>query len=265
MNRKRLLAGVALLLVGMGCTKRPGPPSAEFGKARDQFLQLESDEPTTVFTDPKVKVLLAVIEAVPADSISKSAADSLAQEIREGLADAEKTKIDRAASVASSNKPAAYVAIQLPVPPTPAVAPVAPVAARTDAGPPPPPAFPTAGMSFAEFSQRFGGCFAKTSVFGQPDGTSGDVFTLNADKSCQDKFSSFASTLVLVSGAKVSGLVPKSAVISQHEVTINTPSAKPPPAAEAPPAPSPAPTPTLVRVPVPPPVDPNFNPDAVNH
>jgi hypothetical protein len=286
MNLKRL-APLTLAVALWGCSKKPGPASAEFSKAQGQFLNLLNQKPLDVYGDPALNGILTTLDAVPTDSISHEAAVSLATQIRAGQAEYAKTAQEKAAAVASSNKAPPTGPAQPYVATAPSTAPTPPPADPTggvDAGVQGPVGGPQPGMSAADFSSKFGLCFSRTSTYTTTAKDSrGDVYSLNEQAACLAKYPSYRGQLVLVAGGSVQRLASKADVVSQETMTVNQPVQIPVANPNGTPAPAPQPQPQPVQpqparppqtslpdaTPPPPPAntppqDPNFNPDAVN-
>ena len=226
MNLKRL-APLTLAVAVWGCSKKPGPASAEYSKAQGQFLTLLNQKPLDVYGDPSLSGILSSLDSVPADSISHEAAVALATQIRTGQADYAKASSDRAAAVANANKstpPTGTLSVVQAQPAQPSSDTPAPAA--VDAGPGGPTGGPTVGMSADEFNSRFGLCFSRTSTYtitANGKDSRGDIYSLNEQAACLARYSSFSGQLIMVSGGKVQRFASKADVVSQETVTVNQP------------------------------------------
>lgn len=250
MNRFRLAVGVCAAVLALGCSKRPGPASPEFQKARQQYLDLlAKDGPNDVYLDPGITAVRMSLDRVPPDSVDADAAKSLAGTIDKGIAEAKANQAAREAAKAETAK-----AADAPVPSLGGGAQAPAVAAAQPAQPaqPAPTDGPHEGMSAAEFQTKFGGCFDKDSVFKDTQGHTGDAYVLSA--ACATRYPSFKDQLVLVSNAKVLNVVPRSAEQGRQEFQVQ--SSKPLPQAPQPPPPQ-QPPPVYGEVQPPPPPNPN--------
>jgi len=247
MTRFRLALAAAVAAMALGCTKGApnGPASPQFKQAKDAYVALlGKDGPVDIFTDPALSKVSALLAQVPADSVDHDAAEKLQSEISNGIADAQKaaeTRKEVADDVAKTPAGPVIAMKDIPAPPQP------PPPPAPDAGPAPDNG-PAEGMTRADFNSKYSACFEKHSAYTDDKGNQGDVFVVNT--LCTTKYPGFAEKLVLLSGAKVAGIIPKSAIVSSQKLTMTNPNQ---PAQPAPPA---QPT-TAAPAEAPPPSSPN--------
>ncbi|MBS2032362.1 MAG: hypothetical protein JST54_30965 [Deltaproteobacteria bacterium] len=250
MTRFRLAIAAIAAALALGCTRGAanGPPSPQFKQAKDAYLaMLNKDGPVDIYTDPGLSKVTDLLAQVPGDSVDHDAAAKLQSDIAAGIVDAQKAAEARkqAADDAAKTPSGPTIALKdIPVPPQP------PPPPAPDAGPPPD-VGPKADMTQADFLSRYGTCFEKQSSYTDDKNNQGEVYGVNT--LCGPKYPAFAEQLVLVSGGKVAGIVPKSSIVSTQKLTMTSAQTQTP---QQPPPPAPKPAQPQEAAP-PPPQNPN--------
>lgn len=208
MIRHRLLGAACVALLAFGCTKRPGPASPDFQKARQAYLDLlAKDGPGDVYTDPELPDLRAELDKVPADSVDSDAARSLASTIDKGIADAKAAATEREKVIKETTEVASAPALPAADEGSPTGAPAGtPDAGKAAAS------GPSEGETAADFMLHYSSCFEKQGAFTDDKGHTGDTWALS--DSCASKYPAFKDQLVMVGADKVVAVVPRSSATS---------------------------------------------------
>ena len=216
----RFLLVLALIALSVaGCRKKSSP---EFFKFEADHSILVAREGEDAYVSPEMDVILAGLQAVPAEAIEKPRAETLAAKIL-----AEKTRLTASRVVKPTPPPVDPFAGRLtgtgssPVEPAPDSTP------ETDAGDLPP---PSTGLDLATFLQRYGRCFTEGAPTQLPNGVAATTQVLKSGADCQKLGTAGATTLYLFVDGKVWGKA------TQTE-TVVVVDAGPPPAKPAPPPP----------------------------
>lgn len=247
---RRLLAVPLLLLLALApaCTKDSAPPSPEYAKAREQWLDLLKERMDKAYADPRADQVVLLLTAVDAKSMDYESAQALLKDIQKGRAEAaaDKARLERELETARAATQPSPTKDFVPAGDAGSGATEGPAAAEEAKA-------PKAGMSEADFLSRFGDCFEarnEATVGGQLGGT---AYGLKDLMKCREQLPGFQTKVVLVLSGKVD------AVANADEVTktkYKVVDGKLVPATEAdlkpkPPPPAPAPEPAPEGPPTP--------------
>lgn len=198
----RLLpTALALSLLLLPACHRPGPPSPAYAHARAQFNALYADALDDAYLDPQMADVEAELRSVPRESVDHPEAEALLARIAQGRQAAQKEKDRLQQAVDEALAPPEMtggVEVEAGAPDAGAGASAA--------------AYPTAGMSLADFQKAFGDCFHRTGEARVGDaGTPAALYALVDAPDCQRRYPYFQSRLVVADGSKVIGKALKSA------------------------------------------------------
>ncbi len=197
-----LLLGCSL--AAFACRKSPGPPSADWERARSLHVELVARYADDAYVRPQMDEVLALLDRVPPDSVDAPEADALKARIleeRKRLAGQEAERERRLAAAgpgawsppAESGGSPAEAAV-------PAKRPLAP------------------GLALDAFREAYGDCFEPRTQLRieAPDGgiltEKGEAFGLKPDPACKERYSELADQLVLFADGKLVAVRPASAL-----------------------------------------------------
>lgn len=195
----------ALTLGTAGCRKTL---SQDYVQAAKLFDSIRAQRGADAVKDPRMAQVEALLKQVPADSLSRPAADALQKRIsdeRAALAGGQEAreKLMREALKPPDVRFAPSLPKSVPIKETELPTP--------DAGA----AQPVAGMSVNEFSQRFSGCFrpdASLDVLGKGRL---ETYALKDIANCRDRHPGFDGQLVLIEKGQILTTVDRSAARAQ--------------------------------------------------
>jgi hypothetical protein len=202
----RLIALLFAVGLAAGCHKS-SPPSPDYQKARNLWLDLLRDKMGKAYTDPGADEVLALLARVDPNSMDAKVASDLKDEIekgrREGLAsDEEGRKQVEAARTALQNPmfvasgPAVYFTSDGGL-----------VRATSDTGPSGP-EMPALGMTADDFARKFGRCFEERGETLVNGAQGGRIFALRDLALCRQSYPEFLTRGVVLFSGTIANVAP---------------------------------------------------------
>jgi hypothetical protein len=235
-----LMLGLALAALA-GC-KRPGPPSFEYGEARDKLIEIRKDRGVDAYFDPRIEDVLALLSQVDPKSIDAPAAKQLAAEIDNARAEKAKHDSDQAKLIEQARATPTVPLSSPGVATATTLAPKVQDGGPVDAGPP---KDPVAGMTDSDFRNLFSDCYQYVRPSLSPTGAPGETWGLKDIATCRDRHPGSVDHVVILRDGKVIGIVPAQEaapkefkLVDGRLVPVTTETPKPPPAPTSPPQPA---------------------------
>ena len=247
---------LCLLAFGLttGCPKSAGPPSPEYVKARQMWLDALREKRDRAFGDPAVPEILQLLLKVDPDSVDAPSALTLRTEIETGMAEAKRremtlaNELERARTVSQLTGGFVHAGPGTDEPAAPSASVGDGGVAADDT--------PKAGMTLDDFQARFGRCFEFRNDAAIGGKLGGQVWGLKDLGLCREKFKDFTGRSVVVFNGKVDS-VRSNEEVTPHRFKLVEGKLVPaedkdlvPPEPPKPPA-KPAPTPSPGEVPQP--------------
>ncbi len=219
---------VVALALATDC-RRAGPPAAEYTEAREKLSQLRKERAVDAYFDPRIREVVDLLSQVDPDSVDAQAAAELKKEI-------ETARADRAAAEEAERRAIEAARTPPPMPASPSGSGSPALLSAPTASPEPqkkpPPEDPTAGMSEAEFKERFSRCFEYKMPTLAPSGVMGEAFVLKDIAACRDRHGSAVGRIVVLGEGKVQAVLAASAATEKKFQLVDGKLVPVPPEAE---------------------------------
>ena len=199
--RPALLLGC--LLAALACKKSPGPPSAEWERARALHVDLVARYADEAYGRPEMDEVLSLLGRVPPDSVDAPDAAALQARVVEERKRLAQLRAERERMLAAAG-PGSWSP------------PVSSAVSAASAAPAKPPL--QRGLALETFREAYGDCFEHRTLLEieGPDGgvltSKGEAWGLKADPSCKDRYPEHADKVVLFAEAKLLAVRPASDV-----------------------------------------------------